>query len=71
MTKITITDYMERSAKGRACKARHTTYLVANGDFEKAYRTHLRRIAQGSLKAPYKTAGWSGSPAPEVDYVIL
>ena len=70
MNKVEITDYMAVSAKGRACKARRTVYLVADGSFEKAYRTHRRRIAQGDLEAPYKIAGWAKSNM-KPDYVIL
>ena len=61
--KIVITDYMERSPKGRASKPRKTTYqnLSDNRDVavEEAYTAHEAAIARGDLPAPYKTAGYS------------
>jgi hypothetical protein len=78
VTRITISDYMAVSDKGRACQRRRTSYLVTGRDaqaaVDAAYATHERRIADGDLAAPYVVKGyggnWDTAEQREGDYVI-
>lgn len=61
--KIRLTDHMEISPKGRACKARRTEYTVqAEGlaGYEEAVREHRRRVGTGEIEAPARmTLSWT------------